>query len=150
MDTVLVMSFWEEATPILLIWLVFYLLVIRPDRARRGARIREAVRTVPGDRVVLMDGFEGTVLDARLFVDETGLWRREFDVAVSLDGIQFVMTVLGDGVVRNMKPADEVVSFLESVRRNARRTRKKGAAERAAADTMGRRTRVSQNTAANI
>jgi len=80
--------------PLLLIGLVFYFLIIRPQRARQQRQLQLVNSLAPGDRIVTIGGFHGTVQD----VDEDTI---RVEIAVGT-----VVTLAKGAVARTLSDPD--------------------------------------------
>jgi len=80
--------------PLLLIGLVFYFLIIRPQRARQQRQVQLVNSLAPGDRIVTIGGFHGMVQD----VDEDTI---RVEIAVGT-----VVTLAKGAVARTLSDPD--------------------------------------------
>jgi len=80
--------------PLLLIGLVFYFLIIRPQRARQQRQVQLVNSLAPGDRIVTIGGFHGMVQDV-----EEDIIRVEIAAGT-------VVTLVKGAVARTLSDAD--------------------------------------------
>lgn len=98
-------SFLMQAIPLVMVFFVFYVVVMRPGRVSEGRRWAEVKAIVPGDRVVLYSGMLGGFVALHGHV-ETG----EYEIEIA-DGVRVrVLETAIKSVVKQVVPVAPVVA----------------------------------------